>query len=260
MRMKFFERTYLLMLTLFLIFLNGSIFSLVLYTHHNTLLAEEQVCISEELTVREAFERDYKSDQFGSDHLLQITYGLFYKEKDILLSFTDTAGEVYSTLPEGLSSPAEGKLSSQFLDGTRYILITERICDGKFVMTYAKDVSHLDEDFKKLTVYFISASFAASVLLAVFMYLALRRLYAPLDRLRTVTQTISGGDLCARADESGNDEFSDLAKDFNRMADRVTEQMDELRATAVQKQRMLDDLAHEMRTPLTGIHGYAEYI
>ena len=26
------------------------------------------------------------------------------------------------------------------------------------------------------------------------------------------------------------------------------------------KQRMLDNLAHEMRTPLTAIHGYAEYI
>ena len=44
------------------------------------------------------------------------------------------------------------------------------------------------------------------------------------------------------------------------MADRIRGQMEELKVTADQKQRMLDDLAHEMRTPLTGIHGYAEYI
>ena len=77
MKMKFFERTYLLMLLLFLLFLNGSIFSLVLYTHHNTLSAAERVCLSELATVKEAFERDYKDEKFGSDRLLQITYGMF---------------------------------------------------------------------------------------------------------------------------------------------------------------------------------------
>jgi len=260
MKMKFFERTYLLMLVLFLLFLNGSIFSLVLYTRHNALEAAEQICLSEQYTVRQAFERDYSAGKFGSDRLLQMTYGVFYQEKEILLSFVDGEGNTYSTVPEGLDHPAEGKMISRMLDGVRYILITERICDGAFLMTYAKDVSYLDRDFNRLTVYFVGASFVASALLATLMYLALRRLYAPLDRLRTVTQSISGGNLNARADESGDDEFSGLAKDFNRMTDRVIAQMEELRATARQKQRMLDDLAHEMRTPLTGIHGYAEYI
>ena len=44
------------------------------------------------------------------------------------------------------------------------------------------------------------------------------------------------------------------------MADKICAQMQELRLTADQKQQMLDNLAHEMRTPLMSIHGYAEYI
>ncbi|MBE6661284.1 MAG: HAMP domain-containing histidine kinase, partial [Ruminococcaceae bacterium] len=46
----------------------------------------------------------------------------------------------------------------------------------------------------------------------------------------------------------------------NHMADQLDAHMQELQRTADEKQRMLDDLAHEMRTPLTSIHGYAEYI
>ena len=44
------------------------------------------------------------------------------------------------------------------------------------------------------------------------------------------------------------------------MADKVSQQICELKDTADRRQRMLDNLAHEMRTPLTAIHGYAEYI
>lgn len=260
MKMKFFERTYLLMLALFLLFLNGSIFFLARYTQNHILEAEEQICISEEITVREAFERDYAAEKFGSDRLLEMTYTAFYGEKGITLSFTAADGDIYSTIPDGLTYPGPGKLLAQRKDGKRYVLITEEICGGAFLMTYAKDVSHLDEELQRLVSYFIAASLVASVLLALLLYFTLRRLYSPLDKLRSVTRSISEGDLSARADQSGSDEFSALAKDFNRMADKVAEQMQELTATATQKQRMLDDLAHEMRTPLTGIHGYAEYI
>jgi signal transduction histidine kinase len=81
-----------------------------------------------------------------------------------------------------------------------------------------------------------------------------------LEKLRCATEGLANGDFSARADESGDDEFSALAKDFNHMADQLDAHMQELQQTADEKQRMLDDLAHEMRTPLTSIHGYAEYI
>ena len=260
MKMKFFERTYLLMLILFLLVLNGSILSLAVYTHHSTLAAEEQICLSEEFTVREAFERDFGDDKFGSDRLLRMTYCAFYEDKGIALSFAAADGSVYSTLPEGISPPTPGKMVGVNQNGRRYILITEEICDGAFVMTYAKDVSHLDEDFRRMAIYFALASLVSSALLALLMYLTLRRLYTPLAKLRAVTQAIAEGDTHARADETGDDEFATLGREFNRMTDRIAAQMEELVATAAQKQRMLDDLAHEMRTPLTGIHGYAEYV
>ncbi|MBQ7337350.1 MAG: HAMP domain-containing histidine kinase [Clostridia bacterium] len=260
--MKFFERTYLLTLVLFLVFLNGCILMLTLYSYERRVDATEQVCLSEQYTIRQAFEDDYDGTGNGSDLILQTTYGSFYQKKGIRLCFTDAMGEIrYSTLPAGLQIPEAGKLiQGKSEDGVRYVLISETICDGAFTLTYAKDISEMDEEFHQLFIMFLGVSVASSTLLALFLHLVLRRLYAPLDKLRSVTEQLSRGNFSVRAEERGGDEFALLGADFNRMADQINAQMNELKTTADQKQRMLDDLAHEMRTPLMSIHGYAEYI
>ncbi|MBO5274734.1 MAG: HAMP domain-containing histidine kinase [Clostridia bacterium] len=260
MRLKFLERTYLLTLILFLVFLNGGIFALALYTFEANLEAAEQISRSEQFTIVSAFERDAEDSESSTTHLLQVSYASFYAPKGIYLRF-ESAGEVtHSTLPPDLKIPEPGKMTGDRADGVRYILITQSICDDSLTLTYTKDVSYLDADFSRLIIAFAAASVVASSLLAILLYLLLRRLYSPLEKLSRVTQDIAGGSFHVRADESGDDEFAHLAADFNRMAERISNQMAELRDTADRRQRMLDDLAHEMRTPLTGIYGYAEYI
>lgn len=262
MRKKFFERTYLTTLILFLVFLNGAVLTLTLYSRERRVEATEQICLTEQYTICQAFEADYDGRGGGSDYLLQVAYGDFYKEKEIGLCFTDSAGTVlYSTLEKGLVVPTVGSMQqSESEAGIPYLLISESICEGKYVLTYAKDISDLDAEFRSLFLLFLGVSLAASTLLAVVLYVLLRRLNTPLEKLRIATEKLAGGDFSARADESGDDEFSALAKDFNHMTDQLDRHMQELLRTADEKQRMLDDLAHEMRTPLTSIHGYAEYI
>lgn len=261
-RKKFFERTYLTTLVLFLVFLNAAVLILALYSHERRIDATEQICLTEHFTVCQAFESDFDGRGNGSDYILQVAYGDFYREKGIELCFTDSSGKVgYSTLVPGLSIPSPGTMhEAKSQDGVRYLLISEYVCDGKYVLTYAKDISELDEEFRQLMLLFLGVSLAASTLLAIVLYLLLRRLNTPLEKLRRATEGLANGDFSARADESGDDEFSALAKDFNHMADQLDAHMQELQRTADEKQRMLDDLAHEMRTPLTSIHGYAEYI
>lgn len=260
MRMKFFERTYLLTFILFLVFLNVAVFALAMYTYGNNIEAAESVCNTEMLSIADAFEKDYEYSGSASAHILQVTYGRFYNQKDIKLQFI-TDGEVtYSSLPDGLHIPRAGKLTNSKTDGKRYIVISRQICDNAFTLVYAKDVSYLDTEFRNLCIVFIAGSVAASLLLGVVLYFILRKLYLPLIKLRDATGNIANGNFNVRADDKGDDEVSALAKDFNIMADKVSHQICELQDTADRRQRMLDNLAHEMRTPLTAIHGYAEYI
>jgi signal transduction histidine kinase len=231
-----------------------------MYTYSNSTAAAESVCNTEMLSIADAFEKDYDYAGSASAHILQVTYGNFYNKKGIKLQFLSEGNVSYSSLPEGIDIPKEGKLANTKTAGKRYIVISRKVCDDTFTLVYAKDVSYLDTEFRSLCIVFVSGSVLASLLLGVVLYFILRKLYLPLIKLRDATGSIANGNFSVRADDNGDDEVSALAKDFNIMADKVSQQICELKDTADRRQRMLDNLAHEMRTPLTAIHGYAEYI
>lgn len=71
-------------------------------------------------------------------------------------------------------------------------------------------------------------------------------LVRPLRRLRLATDRMGEGDLGARADVGGGAELARLGTSFNRLAASL-EREDELRRAAAA------DIAHELRTPVTGI-------
>lgn len=256
-RSRFFEKSYFITLLLFLVLLNACIFSLALYTHNRSYDSAEQVCRSEQLVIIEAFERDYEIS--GEADTLALSYVTFYSKEGIYLQFTEGENVLQSDIPEEHEIPQAGTHNTAEINGKKHLFITETMCDGKFSITYAKDISYLDEELKSLSVSFMLVSGLASIVLALSLYFIQRKLYAPLQKLRDATKAISQGDFSARADDSGNDEFAELAEDFNAMSDKINEQMDELKTNAQQKQTMLDNLGHEMRTPLTSIYGAAEY-
>ena len=256
-RSRFFERSYFLTLVLFLVLLNACIFSLALYTHDRSYDSAEQVCRSEQLVIIEAFERDFEIS--GEAETLALSYTTFYGKEGMYLRFARGEQVLHSNLPEDSPVPEAGTHMTAEIGGEKYLLISEALCQGEFVLTYAKGIGYLDEELRQLSLAFGAVSGLASVVLALCLYFVLRKLYAPLRKLQDATKAISRGDFSARAEDSGKDEFAELAKDFNAMSDTIREQMEELKTTAQQKQTMLDNLGHEMRTPLTSIYGAAEY-
>lgn len=261
MKLKFKEKTYLITLSLFLVFFNVGIFSLAFYSYQNNMKAAENLCCEEARVISEAFGKDAEYLNYNSTRILLMkSYGELYSGNGVFISFIHEGEEKFSNLPEEIFEPDSGKSNTQRADGKRYFVIAEDICDGEFKFVYAKDVSYLDEDFKNISVVFVVTSVAASVLLAFCLFFVSSRLSKPLEKLRTAATEIADGNFGSRADQRGNDEISLLAADFNRMADHVQTQMSKLEENAETKQRMLDNLAHEMRTPLTSIRGYAEYL
>lgn len=81
-----------------------------------------------------------------------------------------------------------------------------------------------------------------------------RRLGGSLKHLTIAAQGIADGRLNARVpDPRMGGEFEELAEAFNKMAGRL-EAGDHLR------QRLLSDVAHELRTPVASLHAYLESI
>ena len=72
-----------------------------------------------------------------------------------------------------------------------------------------------------------------------------------IGEIRRTAHAIGGGDLSRRLPVAGNDEFSLLNRDINRMLDRIERLMDGIRHVS-------NAIAHDLRTPLGRIRGKLE--
>lgn len=77
------------------------------------------------------------------------------------------------------------------------------------------------------------------------------RMLLPIRNLRATANSITLTDLSPRLPAGGNDEIADLSRTLNSMLDRLEGSVD------VQRQ-LLDDVRHELKTPITIIRGHLE--
>ena len=82
----------------------------------------------------------------------------------------------------------------------------------------------------------------------------------PLRRLSSVTRAIASGDLSCRAHAGGKDEIGVLAQDFNDMTDRLEENITALKDAMHRQESFMGSFAHELKTPMTSIIGYADLL
>ena len=261
MKIRFWQKTYILMLALFLVCLNAGIISLTLFTHSRSVRSAEESAVAEEYYVARSFERDLEdmlaAGAVQSPMLLMNSYGNFYAQRGVFLAFESEEKTVFSNLPEPIDTES-GTIFHKNIDGVRYIVICSEA--SGYEMIFAKNIEALNDEFRALTLTYIIISLVISALLAAALYFVLRRISRPLEDLQKTTECIEAGDLSISADESGRDEFALLAHSFNSMIETIKEQMSALEENAERKQMLVDNMAHELRTPLTVIRGYADYL
>ena len=85
-------------------------------------------------------------------------------------------------------------------------------------------------------------------------FLLLRRLLRKVGRITTTADEIGSGNLDQRlGDQGSNDEVGELAQTFDAMLDR-------LQAVMTAQRRLLSDVSHQLRTPLTAARGHLEVL
>lgn len=81
-----------------------------------------------------------------------------------------------------------------------------------------------------------------------------------LGRISDAVQSISQGNLNTEVDVTGDDEFSAMAANLNKMSSDIREFMDKEREAERTKNELITNVAHDLRTPLTSIIGYLELL
>jgi histidine kinase len=95
------------------------------------------------------------------------------------------------------------------------------------------------------------AALAASLAAVAVGFFFSRRIVSPLREMMQASQRISDGHYDERVKVSGEDELTQLAAQFNQMAEKLEQ-------TESMRRRLIGDVSHELRTPLTAIKGSME--
>jgi len=99
--------------------------------------------------------------------------------------------------------------------------------------------------------YLLWGGLLAVAVAAVATLLLSRHILRPVESLAHAARGLSRGDFSQRVDVRSKDEFGELAKTFNSMAE-------DLERTEQLRRNLVADVAHELRTPLSNIQGHLE--
>lgn len=122
---------------------------------------------------------------------------------------------------------------------------------GVFVVTYepTNDRSDALGAVRVITI----AGIIVLALSAVVAWSLADRVLRPVRSLTDTARRISHSDLSARIPVDGHDELAELGETFNAMLERLDRSFDYQR-------RFLDDVAHELRTPITIARGHIDVL
>src|SRR5262249_60141292 len=97
--------------------------------------------------------------------------------------------------------------------------------------------------------FFLCAVFLSRALPSFFVFVLSRRITAPLREMQRVALQIARGDFEQRVTIKTHDEVGALAEAFNAMATELAS-LDQMR------KEFVANVSHDLRSPLTSMHGF----
>lgn len=280
--MKIWKKIFVYSLVLFLTVFNLGAFFIIENNHNLILKREIDRGLSEHLSIYSGLKGNllFLKERVGDTkisrkNIYDLTINDFMKnfnDKNMYIEILNSKNEViFGNLDfditnerTELKKPLEERRSYIIRDvGNRtFLFITNLMNIGKESLTvsYVRDITSIYNDRKDQYIFFVKLDIIISIILAIGMYLLSKYITEPINELTNVTRRISSGNVSERAQINSNDEIGILTENFNKMSDAIEDKINQLEKNAEEKQRFIDNLTHEMKTPLTCIIGYADFL
>lgn len=190
----------------------------------------------------------------------------YYKEKNIYLFYYQNNEISYKTTDvislnnKEILNVEDNKYKTliENKNNNYYIFISAKLDNGN-VLVYAKNVNSIYEIRDSLMRMCIYSIIIAMLIIAIIAFIISKTITKPMVEMQKEMVKLSKGNYDINLKEN-NSELGKLSKNFNKMSKEIKNRNDELLDLINSKQIFIDNLAHEMNTPLTSILGYSELL
>lgn len=164
---------------------------------------------------------------------------------------------------EAFYKPVDEKTSNYMISeygGSHSLAINRQIQFNEevYYLTYTNDIEQIYSERRQYIFLLLLFNVIGGVISVFIIYYFTRTITQPLQKLvDNIDEIIHKNHYAELKQNSNIKELNMLTDNFNIMSRKISIQMDTLEQANQQKQRFIDSLTHEIRTPLTSIIGYS---
>ena len=274
--MKFWHKIFIGIFIIFTVAFNAGVFYLTNHSYNfnrqretENSIREQEVILSSVAGRIENAETFFPEASVSDLRLAALISPLaeFYKPQGVLLALFNDGSIVYDDIQNtdnellAFENTGQKRIMEGTINGKRHIIIASQLTEyPHLTFVYARDISQIDVFRADMGRTFAIINVIMLFFLSISIYLLLKYMTKPITRLKTAAAEIADGAYDKRVSINSQDELGAMAGSFNRMAESIEEQMKRLIKASEEKQQFIDDLTHEIKTPLTSILGYSEYL
>lgn len=272
--MKFFYKIFLSMLLVLTVSLATIEYLTVSYSLEHALQREENTALSQHQMAKYSIQTvllgitdDYTTSNMeniakSAETPLGAQSGLFFASQNSQSGRDETVYYNSCKINPSDRIPATGILEYEIreTEKDRYLQVRSSFTldTNSFVLVTEKNVKELFQDadtLRRRCEFFYWCILATGSFLVLVITFTLTK---PLHRLQGTTRRFAKGEYDVRAEISSRDEIGDLLKTFNYMAKTIESKMEELKDAVRRQEEFTANFAHELKTPMTSIIGYAD--
>lgn len=267
--MKLFHKIFLCFVIIFGVTFSAAGFLLINYAYHNSIEQEKKFAFQEFQYNKYILQSILYSDpeyitsseteNSALNNNFTVPVTLYDKEGKCIFSSMSALPDIDTSY-----SPDSGSIFFKIeQNGDKYSIFVHDVISSdehEIYLVTETDISQVVDKQEMMHNYFQRIYMIILCVVFPAIFLLTGMITAPIKNVSKAAKRIAGGNYSERISFSGHDEICELADNFNQMAERVEEKIDELSGIAKQKEEFAANFAHELKTPMTSVIGYADML
>ncbi|MCR5528877.1 MAG: HAMP domain-containing histidine kinase [Saccharofermentans sp.] len=270
--MKFFSKLYFSMLVLIILALAVTEYFIVALSLDSAVDTQVESALDSHQLVKYAIQSDILSaSQSSTGEVSDITLKLISssasESMDVPLAlFEYPSGEpiidnIKITLPDFEITEGQIEYQSKSVGSGRKLLLSASLLnqsDKSYLLVTQSDMTSVYDKVDDMVLNCVWVFLGVTAAGIVFALVFSGFITKPINELATVGVGFSQGDYSGRVKVRSRDEIGKLAAVYNQMADSIEEKISDLELAVKQREDFTAAFAHELKTPMTSIIGYAD--